>query len=281
MAPDARRRALCWDASRVTRCHSLRRAACTVALTLLPFAAAGAELRMVAPIIPPHFDEQGQGRVGDVIRASLARCGHHVDFTMVPFGRHWKDYQDTTDFDGLATAEADQEFRGFSTRPFMHLQDGATVLARAPLKDITSVAELHARHVVAFPSARQILGIEAEVARFASYQERSNRFDQIRPLFAGRVDAILADGLITAHFIGEVWRNAALGREPDIDSSQPVVFRRIFPSGPQRLYFRDAGMAGDFDRCFAALLASGEVARIAKPYVDKYRAIVGDQYPDY
>ena len=50
--------------------------------------ARAAELQIIAPNIPPHFDEQGNGRIGDVIAATLKACGHTVSFTMVPFGRH-------------------------------------------------------------------------------------------------------------------------------------------------------------------------------------------------
>lgn len=253
----------------------------TVIVLMFCAAAHAREVHIVAPTIPPHFDEQGKGRIGDVVRATLTRCGHEMHFTMVPFGRHWKEYQDSASFDGLATAEADQTFPGFSTLPFMHLQDGATVMAKRGLQAITSVSELKDRHVVAFPNARQILGIEADTGTFASYAERSNRFDQLRPLFADRVDAILADGLITAHFIGVLTAGARAGQEPGIDPSRQFVFRKIFQSGPQRLFFRDQALTSDFDHCFKQLLNEGEVARIVQPYLDRYRAIVGDQYPSY
>ncbi len=49
--------------------------------------ARAAELQIIAPNIPPHFDKQGNGRIGDVI-AAMKACGHTVSFTMVPFGRH-------------------------------------------------------------------------------------------------------------------------------------------------------------------------------------------------
>jgi polar amino acid transport system substrate-binding protein len=252
---------------------------CGVAALMLAVTANAKEIHMVAPIIPPHFDEQGKGRIGDVIKAALAKCGYQLRFTMVPFGRHWKEYRDSSDLDALATAEADQTFPGFSTLPFMNLQDGATVMATKGLQGIGSVAELQGKHVVAFPDARQILGIDGDVAAFASYAERSNRFDQLRPLFTDRVDAILADGLITAHFIGVLKDNARAGKEPGIDPSRQPVFRKIFQQGPQRLYFRDAAVTKEFDRCFMQVQTEGEVERLAKPYIERYRSIVGDQYP--
>ena len=238
------------------------------------------EIHMVAPDIPPHFDKSGQGRIADVIRAALEKCGHGVRFTIVPFGRHWKDYIDDASFDGLATAEADQKFAGHSTKPFMRLQDGATVRGDGGLEAIVSVDQLKGMRVVAFPAADKILGIEAQVPQFKSFAMRADRFDQLRPLFAERADAVLADGLITAHFITVLRDRARAKLEPNINPSSRVAFRRIFPSGPQRLYFRDAEIASAFDRCVDELRASGELVRIAKPYVDRFRDILGDQYPD-
>ena len=108
---------------------------------------------------------------------------------------------------------------------------------------------------------------------------RSDRFDQIRPLLAGRADVVLADGLITAHYVTQLRNRAAQGIEPDVNPNQVVEFRRVFPPGPQRLYFRDEAVARDFDRCAAEMRASGELERIALPYVERYREILGNQYP--
>ena len=240
-----------------------------------------AEIRMVAPNIPPHFDEHGNGRIGDVIRASLQRCGHSVSFVTVPFGRHWKTYEDDPSVDALATAEADQVFPGTSTKPFMHLQDGATVLRSSELAAMTGLNDLHGKRVVAFPNADKILAITDDVSKFASFKMRSGRFNQLRPLFAGRADAVLADGLITAHFISVLKNRAVTGTEPDIDPTLKVVFRKIFQPGPQRLYFRRAELAHDFDRCFKELLDAGDVERFADTYLSRYRDIVGDQYPTH
>ena len=195
------------------------------------------DIHMIAPIIPPHFDDTGKGRIGDIVTRALNDCGHRVRFTMVPFGRHWKDYTDDEAFDGLAIAEADQAFPGHTTIPFIHLQDGATVLVGSGLENIQSVEELAGMRVVTYPNAETILGIETLVPKFEIFRTRTNRFDLVRPLLSGRADVILADGLITAHFIGELSSNDRAGLEPDVDTTQMVVFRRIFEPGPQRLFF--------------------------------------------
>lgn len=236
------------------------------------------EIRMVAPIIPPHFDEQGSGRIGDIISAVMKHCGHSVTYQMVPFGRHWSDYKDQ-DIDGLATAEADQEFPGYTTKPFVHLQDGATVIEGSGLESTTTVGAFAGKRIIGFPNAQKILGIEHLIPVFASFKNQAKRFDQVRPLLAGRVDAIFADGLITAYFLQLVRERGKVGKEPDVDTTIKTKFHRIFAKGPQRLYFRDKAITDDFDRCHQEMEATGELDRIAQHYVEQYRSIVGDQYP--
>lgn len=236
------------------------------------------EIHMVAPVIPPHFDEQGGGRIGDIISTVMKRCGHSVTWHMVPFGRHWEDYRNQ-EIDGMATAEADQEFPGYTTKPFIHLQDGATVLQGSGLESATTIDSFAGKHIISFPNAQKILGIERLIPTFASFNNQAKRFDQVRPLLAGRTDAIFADGLITAHFLGLVRERGKNGLEPDVNSAIKTKFRRIFARGPQRLYFREKEIADDFDRCHQELEASGELDRIAKPYVDRYRSVLDDQYP--
>ena len=244
------------------------------------FNAEARDIRMIAPDIPPQFDKSGRGRIADVVSAALERCGHTVRFTVVPFGRHWKDYADDASFDGLATAESDQTFPGHSTKPFIRLQDGATVRGGGGLETITSASQLIGKRVTAFPAADKILSIESLTGQFKSFSMRADRFDQLRPLFADRADAVLADGLITSYFIALLRERARSGMEASINPDAAVVFRRIFPSGPQRLYFRDAALAADFDRCVDDLRASGQLLRIVTPYVARFRDILSDQYPD-
>jgi polar amino acid transport system substrate-binding protein len=249
---------------------------------LLSFMLAGScytkEIRMVAPIIPPHFDEVGAGRIGDIISTVMKRCGHSVTYLMVPFGRHWSDYKNH-DIDGLATAESDQVFPGYSTKPFIHLQDGATVIDGNGLENAISINDFTGKRIIGFPNAQEILDIEHLIPTFARFTNQAKRFEQVRPLLAGRADAIFADGLITAHFLELVRKRGLVGLEPDVDSTIKTKFRRIFTMGPQRLYFRDKTLTADFERCHQELEATGELDRIAQPYVEKYRSVLDDQYP--
>jgi len=48
------------------------------------------EIAMIAPIIFPHFDDRGRGRIGDVISAVMKHCGHSVTFND-PLPLNWSD----------------------------------------------------------------------------------------------------------------------------------------------------------------------------------------------
>ena len=98
-------------------------------------------------------------------------------------------------------------------------------------------------------------------------------------MLAGRADAIFDVGLITAYFLQLVRKRSEAGQEPDLDTTIKTRFRRIFAKEPQRLYFRDKAISDDFDRYHRELEATRELDSIAKPYVDRYRSIVGGQYP--
>ena len=236
------------------------------------------EILMIAPLIPPHFDKNGNGRIGDVIKRVMSDCGYKLRFEMVPFGRHWKDYRDFEKYDGLATAEGKQTFKGFSTIPFHHLQDGAIVLKYSDLKNIKSITDLKGKNVIAFPNADRILGIEKHVPSFNRFSMRPDRMDQIRPLLKKRADVILADGLITAHYLSKVKIRILEGDEPDLKWS-PVLYRKIFKKGPQRLFFKKKKVTEDFNKCFRKLKSSGMLEAITRPYIEMYRNVLKDQYP--
>ena len=238
-------------------------------------------LEIVVPYLPPQFLQDGSGRAGDVVQATLNRCGHAVRFTSVPFGRHWRRYRNEPTFDGLGTAEGDQTFPGFSTKPFIRFQDGATTLKGSGFDAFTNVQQFHGSRIGTFIDAEKILGIEDSVPKFSAFQQRTNRFDLIRPLFAGRIDAIFGDGLITEYFIELLKNNSQAGIEIDIYDGKMSSFRKIFNPVSQRLYFRDEAIADDFDRCYQILLDSGEIEQITNPYVDQFRHQLGDQYPNF
>ena len=238
-------------------------------------------LEIVVPYLPPQFLHDGSGRAGDVVQATLKSCGHAVRFTSVPYGRHWQRYRNEPKFDGLGTAEGDHTFPGFSTKPFIRFQDGATTLKGSGFDTFTNVQQFHGSRIGTFIDAERILGIDVSVPKFSAFQQRTNRFDLIRPLFAGRIDAIFGDGLITEYFIELLKEKSQSGIEIDIYDGKMSSFRKIFNPVPQILYFRDEAISDDFDRCYQKLLDSGEIERITKPYVDQYRHQLRDQYPNF
>lgn len=237
---------------------------------------------MIGPNIPPQIDENGRGRIGDVIKASLLNCGHTVRFTIVPFGRHQQEYMENPAYDGLAIADTDrQDLPGYATVPFHHLQYGALVLANSDLNKIDAIEALHDKRVLVSLKADRLPGITEQVAKFSTFVEHHYNFDKIRLLLSGRTDAILGDGLVMADAFAQIRERTQLGQEPYIDPSVSIVFRKLFPRSPQQLYFRDQSITEAFNGCYKHLLQQGLIDKITRPYVEKHRAVLNDQYPNH
>ncbi|MCP5425245.1 MAG: ABC transporter substrate-binding protein [Gammaproteobacteria bacterium] len=239
------------------------------------------EVHIIGPQFPPQIDETGEGRIGDIIRATLLKCGYGVRFTIVPFGRHWRDYRDHADYDGLAIVDEGQELPGTPTRVFQHLQNGVVVLSDASAPKIGSLDDLRGHHFVSFLSVNALPESFRPMAEYKYYSLYSDRFDALRLLLSGRMDAIVADGMVMAYSFERLQERVGYGQEPDIDPQATIVFHPILPPTPQRMYFRDRQVAEDFDRCYGELLEQGVIAKLLKPYQAAHRAILADQYPAF
>ncbi|MEE4376434.1 MAG: hypothetical protein V2J55_02835 [Candidatus Competibacteraceae bacterium] len=238
------------------------------------------EIHMIAPDIPPQIDENGRGRIGDVIKVTLLNCGHTVRFTIVPFGRHWREYIETSYYDGLAMADAQhQDIPGYATEPFHHLQYGAFVVADSDLNNLKTLEDLQNKRVLASRSVSTLPSITGQVPKFSAFVKYHHDLEKIRLLMSGRTDAILGDGLIMADAFAQIQERIRSGQEPYVDPSVLVIFRKLFPSSPQRLYFRDQSIAKDFNRCYNDLLQQGLIDKIARPYVEEHHDVLNGQYP--
>lgn len=242
--------------------------------------AGAAEIRVVGPLLPPMLTENGTGREADLIGQSLKRCGHAVRFVVQPFTRHWRSYQDEPVFDAVATVPAGLDLPGYRSVAYIQYQNGVSSLRGQGLK-AADLAGLAGKSVITFADARKILpGLEAAIPTFASYTEQSNQIIHSRLMFAGRVDAVLGDGMIFAEYNAQLRKQNAV-QPLGFDLSQPVAFRAIFAATPYSLMFRNQELRDDFNRCFAALEADGGIAAINRSYVERHRDVLGDQYLGY
>lgn len=238
------------------------------------------QLVIVAPELPPMFHPDGTGRDALIIRETLGACGHSVRFRIVPMGRHWGDYG-TGAADGVAVVPPGMRLPGWESDVYARYQNGASVLASSGLK-VGSLADLVGKRVVTFAGGTEILPGLREIAdRFADLRERADQMVHSNLLFAGRVDAVLGDGLIFAEYNRQLRDRSAAGQHLPFDPAQSVVFTAIFPPSPYTMVFRNERLRDDFNRCLAVLSVTGRIDDIARAAVEPYRDTVGNRYLGY
>lgn len=244
--------------------------------------AAARPVTILAPELPPMMTADGTGREASIIKETLAACGHEAHFKVVPFGRHWNDYRDGVQaggqVDAVTTVPSGMEMPGSRSVPYIFYQNGASVLKSSGLT-VRSLADLAGKRVITFSGAPDVLpGLRAAIPSFGDFRERADQMVHSNLLFAGRVDAVLADGLIFAEYNRQLQEKAKSAGGLPFDPAQPVQFTAIFPPTSYSMVFRDESLRADFDRCFAELKAKGRVDAIDREWVARYAATVGDRY---
>lgn len=260
------------------------------ALTGMALPVAARPVTVLAPELPPMVSADGTGREATIIRETLAACGHEARFKVVPFGRHWNDYRDsvrssgqgsgqsTAQVDAVSTVPAGVEMPGARSAPYILYQNGASVLKSSGL-NVQSLADLAGKRVITFSGAPDVLpGLRAAIPSFGDFRERADQMVHSNLLFAGRVDAVLADGLIFAEYNRQLQEKAKSAGGLPFDPAQPVQFTAIFPPTAYSMVFRDESLRADFDRCLAEMKARGRIDAIDREWVARYAATVGDRY---
>ncbi len=261
---------------RVGRAFGVLGLALLAAGGLAPLAAAR-PVTVLAPELPPMVTTDGTGWEASVVAETLAACGHKALFKVVPSGRHLIDFREGDAVDAVTTVPVGVTMPGARSVPYIRYQNGASVLKSSGLR-VASLADLAGKRVIAFAGAPDILpGLRQAIPAFADFRERADQMVHSNLLFAGRVDAVLADGLIFAEYNRQLLERAQGGALP-VDPRQEVVFTAIFPPTPYTMMFRDAGLRDDFNRCYDGLVRSGRIDAIERDAVARYSSTVGNQY---
>lgn len=247
----------------------------TVAVAVgLSASARADDIRIIVHDLAPMIMPDGAGREAEVIKNVLDRCGHSVAFEFAPFGRHWQVYEDGRG-DAVVTVPREMTLPGTPTRSYVQYHNGASLLA-GNAAEVTNLGSLTGRSVITFMGGRTILpGVDAAVSNFSSFKEIADQHRHSMMIFAGRVDAILGDGMIFAAYNEQL---RAAGKDRGFDPHQPVIFKAIFDPTSYRMNFRSPVHAADFDRCFAEAEAAGDISRINSAWVERYRDTLGNQY---
>ncbi len=232
-------------------------------------------LRILAPDLPGTSEPGGNGRDAETVKRVLQRCGYEVKFLIQPFGRHIFTYRDSNKADAVMTVPLGTQLSGYSTAAYIWYQNGAVYDANR-IPPINSVVDLKGLDVVTFKSGIELLELEDFEASFGSVLELANQRIHSHLLLLGRVDAILADGLIVAEINRRILTSATAML--DLDKLPDLKFAPIFTPTPYKLVFREPEMAKTFDRCFDRAYAEGVVTRIDEKYIGRLQRSLGFRY---
>lgn len=226
------------------------------------------ELVILSPDLPGKSEEGGVGRDSEIVATVLQDCGYSVRFVVQPFGRHLWSFRHLDKVDGVMTVPLEYQLPGFDTAAYIWYQNGAFYSATrtAPIDDVT---DLYGLDVVTFQDGIEILDLEAEEKNFGSLYMSANQTLHSQLLMMGRVDAILADGMIVAEINRRV-RKKSNSAPVLTHQRDEYLFAPIFDPTPYKMVFKSREIAEQFDPCFDRLYLNGTITAINDKYMEKY-----------
>jgi len=247
-------------------------------LMLAPVVGMAGGLSILAPDLPGASESGGKGRDAETVRRVLQRCGHDAEFLIQPFGRHIYTYRDSNKADAVMTVPLATELPGGSTAAYIWYQNGA-IYDASRTERVVSLDDLRGKDVVTFKDGVALLGLEAVRPTFGSILEIANQRIHSHLLLLGRVDAILADGMIVAEINRRILTSSTGLLE--LDHAPDLKFAPIFAPAPFKLVFRDPSLAETFDRCYDQAYADGVVTEIDDKYIGRFHRALGNRYLGY
>ncbi|WP_158947415.1 substrate-binding periplasmic protein [Pseudodesulfovibrio cashew] len=222
--------------------------------------------------IPPYvIRESHAGIEVDVIRESLKAAGLEVEFVYLPNLRLPVEYA-AGNVDGIATNTAydlagDSGRETYSSGTTIILQNYAVTLLTA--EPVNSFDDMEDKRVLAFNNAVKYLGPDfgKMTKRNDRYSELADQSLQVRMLYSGRVDVVVADKRIL------LWWRDKLANSPlaqKLELKKPLRFNAVFPPSPRHVAFADPGLRDAFDRGLDTIRRSGLHAAILQRYLKSY-----------
>ena len=156
-----------------------------------------APLIVMAPDIPGMSEPGEIGRDVELVNAVLEACGWEAEFVYQPFGRHIRTFRDLSAADAVMTVPLSLDIPGVSTSAYIWYHNGAFYNASV-VGPITTIDDLAGLRAVTFQNGIDILRLSDRVDEFELLLEVTDQTIHARMQLMGRVDVILADGLVVA-----------------------------------------------------------------------------------
>ncbi|WP_218311250.1 substrate-binding periplasmic protein [Alteromonas antoniana] len=181
--------------------------------------AAPSSLKIAVNVGPPWaFYDGEQGVVGidvDILTHAFSELGYKTEFHLLPYNRLIKDFQDGK-FD-VASPAAFTAAHGYFSTYYLPFEDVAVSLKSRNL-DISSIQDLRGKRVIAYQSARNVLGEEfAEAVDGNSYLEEAEREVQLTLLKNGKTDVVVGEKRLLTYIMSKRYPDVALTVHPIFD----------------------------------------------------------------
>lgn len=235
-----------------------------------------APLIVMAPDIPGMSEPGEIGRDVELVNAVLEACGWEAEFVYQPFGRHIRTFRDLSAADAVMTVPLSLDIPGVSTSAYIWYHNGAFYNASV-VGPITTIDDLAGLRAVTFQNGIDILRLSDRVDEFELLLEVTDQTIHARMQLMGRVDVILADGLVVATLDRRIRSDRRFGESwpKELDD---FVFYPVFNPTPYKMVFRSEELATQFDECFDRLSAKGRIVEINSKHIDQYQELLLHRY---
>jgi len=205
--------------------------------------------RTSAPYVIRAADGTLSGLEYELVMLAANAAGLQPRALVAPFGRLPEDFRRGA-LQAFAPANPAMNLPGcISDTVLVYRNMAFSLLGRA--LTIASAADLAARDVTAFQNAHILLGpgVGSLTGNAERYREVANQMLQVRALFSGRTDVVLAER--------RIFRFLMRSPEAGVDTSQPLAEHDIFPPTPYGVAFQRQDDCISFNRGLAAIRRNG------------------------
>jgi polar amino acid transport system substrate-binding protein len=219
----------------------------------VPAAMAQADIAIGFRTTAPYVIQAGDGTLSgleyDIVMLAANSAGLRLQPRLAPFGRLAEDFRRGS-LQAFAPANPAMNLPGCISDTVLVYRNMAFSLRSRSLS-IASAADLAVLDVTAFQNAHLLLGpaVGALLQTPDRYREVANQMLQVRALFSGRTDVVLAERRIFRHMM----RSAEAG----VDTSQPLAEHDIFPPTLYGVAFQRQEDCITFNRGLAAIRRNG------------------------